>query len=68
MSTGFKNHGKTFFFDMYFLLLISDKEVMASSLPLRSIVFGPPWSPGEGSKLTHSGLREKLFRTKNYVP
>ncbi len=35
MSGGFGNYGKNIF-DIYFLLLISNKEVMASSLPLRS--------------------------------
>ncbi len=42
---GFKNHGN-FFFDMYFLLLIFDKEVMASSLPLRSIFLDLPGAQG----------------------
>jgi hypothetical protein len=49
-----------FFFDMYFLLLISDKEVMASSLPFRSIFLDLPGAQGRVPNLPILGI------VKNY--
>jgi hypothetical protein len=63
MSTGFKNHGKKIF-DMYFLLLISDKEVMASSFPLRSIFLDFPGAQGRVPKLLILGFVKNYFAHK----
>jgi hypothetical protein len=63
MSTGFKNHGKKIF-DMYFLLLISDKEVMASSLPLRSNFLDLPGAQERVPNLPILGLVKNYFAHK----
>jgi hypothetical protein len=57
---GFKNHGKNFF-HMYFLLLIFDKEVMASSLPLRSIFLDLPGAQGRVPNLPILGFVKNNF-------
>ncbi len=52
------------FFDMYFLLLIFDKEVMASSLPLRSIFLDLPGAQGRDPNLPILGLVKNYFAHK----
>ncbi len=52
------------FFDMYFLLLISDKEVMASLLPLRSIFLDLPGAQGRVPKLPILGFVKNYFAHK----
>jgi hypothetical protein len=52
------------FFDMYFLLLLSDKEVMASSLPLRSIFLDLPGVQGRVPKLPILGFVKNNFAHK----
>ncbi len=51
-------------FDIYFLLLISNKEVMANSLPLRSNFLDLPRAQGRGSKLPILGLVKNSFAHK----
>ncbi len=51
-------------FDIYFLLLISNKEVMASSLPLRSNFLDFPRAQGMGSKLPILGFVKNSFAHK----
>ncbi len=48
-------------FDMCFLLLISDKEVMASSLPLRSIFLDLPGAQGRVPKLAFPDIAKNNF-------
>jgi hypothetical protein len=52
------------FFDMYFLLLISDKEVMASSLPLRSIFLDLPGAQGRVPNLPFPDTAKNNFTHK----
>ncbi len=52
------------FFDMYFLLLISDKEVMASSLPLRSIFLDLPGAQGRNPNLPFPDIAKNNFAHK----
>jgi hypothetical protein len=59
----FKNYGKKFF-DIYFLLLIFNKEVMASSLPLRSNFLDLPGAQGKVPKLALQGFAENNFAHK----
>jgi hypothetical protein len=53
-----------FFFDIYFLLLIFNKEVMASSLPLRSNFLDLPGAHGRVPKLALQGFAENNFDHK----
>jgi hypothetical protein len=52
------------FFDMYFLLLIHDKEAMASSLPLRSIFLDHPGAQGRVPNLPFPDIAKNNFAHK----
>jgi hypothetical protein len=51
-------------FEIYFLLLISNKEVMVSSLPLRSNFLDLPRAQGRGLKLPILGFVKNSFAHK----